>query len=361
MLKTLAISGFRCFKSYKLADLTTVNLIVGKNNSGKTSVLEAIHLLASGGHLSAFSDITRRRGELVSSYRTPYRGVSISHLFFGHECQPGARFDLSSNDGQRKLSAAVQTLEEVGEEADKWKVRSRDRLQEDPDSEDFFPAFGLRITGPVDEQIDVLPLDEDGTVQSRLFPPRRVRTGTSGTPVLFVDLSMSFGNVSHFWDGILAKGREREIVEDMRLLLPDIDSIHFLRREVILVGLRGGGRRMPIGSYGDGLRRLLDLRLNLEAAADGFLLIDEIDTGLHWTIMEDLWRLLVEVAKKSKVQIFATTHSLDCIKGLGALMQSHPDLAGDVSIQKMHVDLEQAVSFHGEQIRIAVEQDMEVR
>lgn len=51
MLKTLAISGFRGFKSYKLADLTTVNLIVGKNNSGKTSVLEAIDLLASGGHL----------------------------------------------------------------------------------------------------------------------------------------------------------------------------------------------------------------------------------------------------------------------------------------------------------------------
>lgn len=365
MLKTLAISGFRCFKSYKLADLTTVNLIVGKNNSGKTSVLEAIHLLASDGHLSAFSDITRRRGELVSSYRTPYRGVSISHLFFGHECQPGARFDLSSNDGQRKLSAAVQTLEEVGEEADKWRLRSRDKLQEDPDSEEFSPAFGLHIAGPVDEQIAVFPLAEDGTVQSRLFSPRPVRTGASGTPVLFVDLSMSFGNVSDFWDRILAKGREKEIVEDMRLLLPDIDSIHFLtsmvRREVILVGLRGGGRRMPIGSYGDGLRRLLELRLNLEAAADGFLLIDEIDTGLHWTIMEDLWRLLVEVAKKSKVQIFATTHSLDCIKGLGALMQSHPDLAGDVSIQKMHVDLEQAVSFHGEQIRIAVEQDMEVR
>ncbi len=130
---------------------------------------------------------------------------------------------------------------------------------------------------------------------------------------------MSFGKVSHFWDRILAKGREKEIVEDMRLLLPDIDSIHFLtgmvRREVILVGLRGGGRRMPIGSYGDGLRRLLELRLNLEAAADGFLLIDEIDTGLHWTIMEDVWRLLVEVAKKSNVQIFATTHSLDCIRG----------------------------------------------
>lgn len=361
MLKTLAISGFRGFKSYRLTDFTTVNLIVGMNNSGKTSVLEAIHLLASGGHPSAFYDVTRRRGELAPLSWTRFSGVSVSHLFFGHECQPGARFDLSSDGGQRELSATVQTLEEVGEEADKWKVGSRDRLQEDPDSEEFFPSFGLRITGPVDEQIAVLPLADDGTVRSHLFSPRRVRTGTSGTPVLFVDLSMGFGDVIDVWDRSIAKGREREIVEDMRLLLPDIDSIHFLRREVIVAGLRGGGPRMPIGSYGDGLRRLLRLRLNLEAAADGYLLIDEIDTGLHWTIMKDVWRLLVEVAKKSKVQIFATTHSLDCIKGLGALMRSHPDLADNVSIQKMHVDLKQAVSFRGEQVRIAVEQDMEVR
>ena len=365
MLKTLEISGFRSFKSYKLTDLTTVNLIVGMNNSGKTSVLEAIHLLASGGHPSAFSDVTQRRGELPPPYRAHFSEVSISHLFFGHECQPGARFDLASDYGQRELSATVQTLEEVGEEAHNWKIRSRDRLRDAPDSEEFVPAFGLRIAGQVDEQIAVLPLADDGTVQLRLFSPRPMRTGTAGTPVLVVDLSTGFGDVSNIWDRILANGREKEIVEDMRLLLPDIDSIHFLtgmvRREVILVGLRGRGRRMPIGSYGDGLRRLLELRLNLEAAANGFLLIDEIDTGLHWTIMEDLWRLLVEVAKKSNVQIFATTHSLDCIKGLGSLMRSQPDLAGDVSIQKMHVDLEQAVSFRGEQIRIAVEQDMEVR
>ena len=365
MLKTLAISGFRSFKAYKLTDLTTVNLIVGKNNSGKTSVLEAIRLLASGGHPSTFYDIIRCRRELASSYRTRYPAVSISHLFFGHECQLGSRFDLSSDDGQRELSATVQSIEEVGEEADKWRFRGRDGLQEDPDSDEFFPDFGLRIAGPVDEQIAVLPVANDGTALLRLFAPRPVRTGRSGEPVLFVDLSMDLEDVSDIWDRIIAKGREREIVEDMRLLLPGIDSIHFLsgavRRKEILVGLRGEGRRMPIGSYGDGLRRLLGLRLNLEAAADGFLLIDEIDTGLHWTLMKDVWRLLVEVAKKSKIQIFVTTHSLDFIQGLGALMESQPDLAADVSIQKMHVDLEQAVSFRGEQIRIVLEQEMEVR
>lgn len=176
MLKTLAMRGFRGFESYGLNDLTRVNLIVGKNNSGKTTVLEAVELLVSNGHLAAFA-----------------------------------------------------------------------------------------------------------------------------------------------WNDVIAEGREDEIAGDMRLLVPEIASIHFLtsstlRGSTALVGLRRGGRRMPIGSYGDGLRRLLALRLALHGANHGFLLIDEIDAGLHWTVMEGVWRLLVEVAKDADAQIFATTHSQDCIR-----------------------------------------------
>ena len=151
----------------------------------------------------------------------------------------------------------------------------------------------------------------------------------------------------------------------MEFLVPEIDSIPFLtsgslREGSILVGRRGGGPRLPIGSFGDGLRRLLALRLAVVGANHGFLLIDEIDAGLR-TVMEDVWRLLVEVAKKSEVQIFATTHSLDCIRGLGSLVRSRPDLGAEVSLQKVHPSLKQAVSFAGEQIAIAVEQQIELR
>ena len=151
----------------------------------------------------------------------------------------------------------------------------------------------------------------------------------------------------------------------MEFLVPEIDSIHFLtggtvREGSILVGRRGGGRRMPIGSYGDGLRRLLALRLAVVGANHGFLLIDEIDAGLR-TVMEDVWRLLVEVAKKSEVQIFATTHSYDCIRGLGSSVRSRPELGGEISMQKVHPSPKQAVSFAGEQIAIAVEQQIELR
>ena len=109
------------------------------------------------------------------------------------------------------------------------------------------------------------------------------------------------------------------------------------------------------------MRRLLALSLSLIRTEQGILLVDEIDTGLHWTVMEEMWRLVVETARRSSVQVFATTHSYDCIRGLASLVESRPDLAGDVSIQKIERSLKEAVRFDAKDIRAAVEQNVELR
>ena len=360
MLKTLGLRGFRGFDSYRLTDLTRVNLIVGKNNSGKTTVLEAVELLVANGRPSAFAEVARRRRE-TGSLRY---GVDISHLFSGHVCQPGTRFVLKSE--QHDISATIISLDDVGEDAERWDLmrsRARQRALDVEDETD--PEFGLRIaTGT--ERSTVLPVDQEGTLLYQLWPRYR-RNGSSESPVRFLGLgSLVDASMSDTWDEVIAEGREDEIAWDMQILVPEIASIHFLtgdrtRGNTILVGRREGGRRMPIGSYGDGLRRLLALRLALHGANHGFLLIDEIDAGLHWTVMEDVWRLLIQVAKESDVQVFATTHSYDSIRGLGALVKSRPDLAGEVSIQKVHPALERAVGFAGEEITIAVDQEIELR
>ena len=114
MLQTLAIRGYRGFESYRLANLTRVNLVVGKNNCGKTSVLEAIELLVSGGHPSVFLRSNARRhgaglGEVSSN---------VSHMFFGHKCVPDASFNLSSDDTGRTLSVKILALEDIGDEVE---------------------------------------------------------------------------------------------------------------------------------------------------------------------------------------------------------------------------------------------------
>ena len=227
MLQTLAVRGYRGFESYRLANLARVNLLVGKNHCGKTSVLEAIELLVSGGHPSAFHDSLHRRGETGVQHvrRVRQRLMDISHVFFGHSCVPGASFDLSSDDGKRALSVKILSLEEVDEEADDWDPRVRRKLQMsmfDPD-EDVTPMFGMSIDNGPHERQTILPVMEDGSIGLERHP-RLVRNLSTETPVHFLTLD-SFGpdSMGGMWNTVLAEGRETEIVHDMRLLEPGLD------------------------------------------------------------------------------------------------------------------------------------------
>ena len=366
MLHTLALKGFRGFGSYQLSGLARVNLLVGKNNCGKTSVLEAIELLASEGNPRVLYDSLRRRGER-GTRRMHMSVVDVAHIFHGHACSPGVSFELSSDNGKGTLTVKILSLEEVGE--GDWNLRMKKWQQRgllDLD-EDVPPALAMHIDMGVPEREILLPVMEDGTIGIGYERYRRfVSSGHSGTPVHFLTLdAFDPASMGQQWDTALEEGVEAEIVADMKLLEPDLDSIVFLTSDKtgsgIRIGLRNDRRRVQIGTYGDGMRQLLALRLSFIGAANGVLLIDEIDAGLHWTVMEEMWQFVVEVASRLNVQVFATTHSFDCIQGLGSLLQNRPDLEEQVSLQRVTRLLSKAVCLQGDQIKIAIKQDIEVR
>jgi hypothetical protein len=172
------------------------------------------------------------------------------------------------------------------------------------------------------------------------------------------------------WDKVNIEGRQTEIITAMQILEPSLKDLFFLTSDKsardgsqsgILAAFEGHPKRVPLGSYGEGMRRLLALALALACAHGDVLLVDEIDTGLHYSVMGDLWRMVVESARRNDVQVFATTHSLDCVRGLAWLCEYHPDLGEDVSLQTIDPDLEESVASDARGIRIAVEQDIEVR
>ena len=219
MLQKLAMRGYRGFESYRLINLARVNLVVGKNNCGKTSVLEAIELLVSGGRPAAFLRSLKRRGEMRE--RMGERSWDISHVFFGHRCVPGARFELSSEDSSRKLSVKILSLDEVGEEADRWGPDVKQRLLHgviDP-VEEGSPAFGMSIDAGSPESRVLLPVMEEGPAlldhQLRWI---RMRNGAHETPVHFLTLeSLDPASLGGMWDTVLAEGREAEIVRDVAI------------------------------------------------------------------------------------------------------------------------------------------------
>ena len=373
MLRNLKLEGYRSFEAYELNRLTRVNLLVGKNNCGKTSILEAINLIVSGGNPSVLERCANRRGEmnLHEEADSPHRletVPNVAHLFFGRVFEPGTGFRLTSDSDIGSLLVDIADVDDIMEDDDNRKIDEMMSLFDD----DVKAEMAMVITKNGRSLKPFLPVSEDGSVLAMPASRRmRLKSLTAAPVIQFVTSESLYpASMRGAWDKIVAEGRESDVVKVMRILDDDIDTIHFLTQSIfrgssdmsgVLIGFRTGGQRVPLGSCGDGMRRLLALSLSLTRAANGFLLIDEIDTGLHWTAIEDTWRWIVTAARQSNVQVFATTHSYDCVRGLASLVESAPDLALDVSVQKIDRLLREAVTLDADQIRIAVEQDIEVR
>jgi len=375
MIRSLELTNYRGFEHYKLSNLARVNLLVGKNNSGKTSILEAVQLLASGGNARELASLARRRGELISTSPDPSAGQirvypDVTHFFHGRVFEEGASFSLATDGELGSMTTQVVRLD-----ASKIPIKG-----DDYKFHEIVVMSGINLVSdysnprmPEASRRTAVPVTEGGGVSFEVPEPlgRTDQLKANGHPVLLIpENSLDRRLMGELWDRALAEGQDREVTEAMQILDPKISNIVFQSidpsfgrepRSGILVGFEGERRRYPLGSHGEGMRRLLVLALGLATTKDGVLLIDEVDTGLHYSVLADVWLLIVETARRYNIQVFLTTHSLDCIRALAWLCEAYPELAPEVSLQKIERALGEAVAFSADQVQIAVEQDIEVR
>lgn len=365
MLNSLSITNYRCFERYQMNKLTRVNLLVGRNNTGKSTLLEAIEFLASGGNPEVLMRTAAQRGEEDASLRRETRFsalADISHFFFGHKIQPESQFTVASDNGLPAVTVSIEPLTEDNRQPELFE-----------DSQNTPPMFTLRIARAASANPIDLLITENGTL---LMDPRRpgaryTRPENNNRMVtcLISPNSLLARSMARQWNQVLTDSREQEVIAALQLLEPDISEIVFLPGESplrnpgagILVGLAREKRRLPLGSLGDGIRRMLALAISLIQAKDGILLVDEIENGFHFSVMEDMWKLVIRTAVASNIQIFATTHSLDCVRGLAALLRRDPALETEVSLQNIDRSLPQSIPYGGGEIAIAAEMGIEVR
>jgi len=360
MTKALHLRGYRTFDHFEIDNLARVNLLVGKNGCGKTSILEAIQILETQGFVGTLRDIAYQRGEtaLKEQQDRSRSDFLISHFFHGRDFAIGASFEIEGDSKRSKVRAQVVDASSLDEQHN---------LFDDIPSDSSINV--LEISGKQ------YPVFDDGAlfVGRPLNFRRQVDARRRPTPVQFVSAdSLNLGIMHVIWNNLLIDSKEEEVVSAMRILDPSIDGVYFLsdydsRRSpprshgAILVSFNDGRGRLPLGSTGEGMKRLLALALALTQAKGGVLLVDEIDTGLHYSVLGQMWLLIVEAARKMDIQVFATTHSLDCVKGLAWLCENHSDLREEVALHKIDESLDHSVAFDAEQIAIADEQGIEVR
>lgn len=369
MITSLKITGYRGFESFEMTSLGRINLLVGTNNSGKTSILEAIHLLTRSGDPASLWQLLWRRGERVAgsvSRRQPEveLELDVTHMFTGHEIHVGSTFSVSAENEspRREITFSIEELS---------KPDQKELL--DPEDDAVQSGLMLHMTGTPGPSQAKLPLTRNGGIPARALqpPPRRRRRESQDNRSLFIATESLDGDyLVELWDKIALTPDEDRVLTALRLLHPHIDRIAAQASVPLYWGTERGGfivklkdhdRPIPIGSLGDGMWRILSMAIAITQCKGGVFLIDEIDTGLHHSVMSDMWRLISNAARQLDVQVFATTHSLDCIRSLAGVVGDELFDEDRVTLQRIEVGRASSVPYAEDEIRVAADRGVEVR
>ncbi len=334
-ISSLEIDGFRALGGLKIHGLGKVNLVTGKNNSGKSTLLEAIRILATGGSLRTLYEILNYREELASTNdaeRTylPTDLAPFCSLFTGFPGLASSKHGFSIS-AKGTLPASISSITANIN----WFIRKSDPDRRtwslEPasgdlfDDVDGFPALDLDIAG----RKRVVPLDR----LSRRFP---LRPEADAVPVSCVYLdpfsSRSTGEMGVLWDAIALTDVEQEIVKALKVISADIQAVSVIgsddrgpRARTAIAKSTRYASPVPLRTFGDGVNRLFGIILSLCNARNGVLLVDEVENGLHYSVQADIWRTIFRLAKDLNVQVFATSHSWDCVRAFQEAASESPE------------------------------------
>jgi AAA15 family ATPase/GTPase len=360
MLKSLKIENFRCFPSFEMQQLGRLNLIVGTNNSGKTSILEAIQLLYSESSievLEILKNIMLGRGEYISD-ENRNRELDIRHLFGDHEIALNSHFSMLGEYGEsiEKITMSIENNTAINSNIlSEWGQ--------------FILAINHSGSKDENEKIplssnDAIPIDSTRNIR-RL--PKKSKHNIQFLP----SSSLTATEMIKLFDQVVLTPDENLIAESLQFIETNINRIATFSSDASLRysnrQTRGGfkillsNKPIPIGSMGEGIWRMLGITLTILNAKDGVLLADEIDTGLHFTVMSDMWKMLWETAKRLNVQIFATTHSNDCWQSLADIANAENPSEDGITIHRIEKGKPHSIVFTERQIAIAAERNIEVR
>lgn len=320
MRKTFTIKNFKPFKSLELTQLSRVNLIVGKNNSGKTCLLEALWIDGSQADFPVIKDILGSREAYweFDEDKQNYDKHPARSLFHGHH------FPTKTDE---ILSLATVTHEE-----------QRTIVVFSP------PALldQFNHSGQIDHSGQVSYNPKEPTVfflrDNSLVHTYRL-LGNGGfidreipENVIFVPSSQLLPyTVDKLWAKISLTSLEDSIIQGLSLLEPNIQRIGIMPHSpggdrIPVVAL--GAQRIALKTLGEGVTRIFQILLALVNCKDGTLLIDEFENGLHWSVQPKLWEMIFTLAEQLDIQVFVTTHSRDCVEAFHYVWQQKEETQG---------------------------------
>ena len=350
------IENFKRFDSFEMENLGQFNLLVGDNNVGKTSVLEGLCFDEKLGNLVwGFINIFIKRKMINLGNHNTYPlfdDFQKSNLFenlFKDISKPYL-VEFRSHNYQFTESIKIDFLEYYQLNPIEIKSKIEDHVFGDNNSK-----FWLRLFSNGEKKGVFNGYFGSATyeVLSRNYRVNMVNLNTGYD----IDLLLLFYKILND-DKVL----RNEFLKTLKMILPKVDEIRPHKvgeTEYLAVGLEDKNGLFPITYFGDGVVKLTRILLEILDAKGKRLMIDEIETGIHFSRLKDFWKTVITLCKKYDVQLFATTHSLECQKyfvyALAELEEEDRKNARNISLLENKEGNVESVTFDYEQFEFALE------
>lgn len=303
MYTSFGVKNFRCFRDLQLNDLGRVNLIAGRNNSGKTALLEAIYLYTKPLSPQVLFDLQRARGLDVPCSSLP---IHWKQFFYGMDSTKSIIIK-----GQAAPPSQCAKL----------------RITELPHSENYAESFAyfrnliahgrVKLPENIDTILKLTLIDADErsvyvVPDLPMYPNKDVEQRSSLIPVHGRPDKQT---VADQFSQLEMSGELPKLIKLLRIFEPQLSDLRLLSpdSEIIIWG-KINESRIPLRLMGEGINRVSHFILTMMTNPKSYLFIDEIENGLHYTIQKDVWKIIGQIARNLGIQVFATTHSLEMIR-----------------------------------------------
>ena len=385
-LPSLSIKGFRGIKDLSISRLGRVTLLAGKNGIGKTTVLDAVRVYATQAHPYTLSQVLEKHRE-VAVLSNGNVAPRLEAIFYGRDASQEALFSIGPDkDSERLIIEAIiprrgstgPNLPGVMSDEDAsifvgtpsypdhlFKAKPRVLKRVFRDEKNIIPWFfsPYVLSTKMAKSRHIEQWSPGAFAESENYGPPTVTACEAIGPGL-----LNNEEIVKFWDRIELTDDEPRVLDAVQFMLDQQVERIGIRGDTttgqrMLVKIRGQSFPVPLESFGDGTLRLFGVALALINSKDGFLLIDEAENGIHHSVQSDFWRILLETAHKNNVQVLATTHSYDCIRGFAHAMTEYEGIEGAlIRLERENGHL-RAIEYSERNIKAIAKQqiDIEVR
>ncbi|UQW96625.1 ATP-binding protein [Rummeliibacillus sp. G93] len=357
MISELKINNFKGLTKLNIQNFSRINLFGGKNNAGKTTILEALFLFYD----RLNPNMLIRQYNWRGMNEIPLKTESLfAPIFNSFNLDKEIKIEITEK-GKSPEKMLIKYINDFSKST--AIIQGNDNINNNFD-DNFFSSSYLDIifkNGKNPKQELKIMINQNGlslnvengrpSEKQARFLSAKNNTHPNENAILYGELDIN--------------GDTEVVLNFLRMIEPrlkSLTSITLSNNMSLLYGDIGVGKKIPINYMGDGIGRVLTILLSIISNKNGLVLIDEIDNGIHYTIIPKVWDIISEVAEKYNCQIFATTHSYECLaSAIDGISPDRHDEFRYIRVENTEENNQIGKIFTYETLEVAISNGWEVR